>query len=437
MSDEFSETSSQGWLSRLFESIKEVAVGLLLFIVAFPVLWWNEGRAVQTYKSLKEGAGAVVSVQSDKVEPSHEGNLVHVSGKAVTSATVTDPELGVSTVALKLERKVEMYQWVEEVETKKHKKVGGSEETVKTYRYKKQWSDDVHDSGSFKDPAGHQNPASMAYRSDAWRASPVTIGAFQLSDSLINRVPGEERLAVTADMLKLSAPAVTEASAEQPVKATAPRAKKGARKAAPTTTQVARGKHHVPATAAASATTGPRVVDGQIFVGASPSEPEVGNLRITYVKVPPADVSIIAAQVGNSFGPYETKAGDSLELLQPGLRPAAAMFKQAESENATLTWILRLVGFVVMALGVFLVMRPLAVVADVLPFLGDILRWGLGLVAVSVAAPFTLITIALAWMFYRPVLAIILLAAGVGAFVLVKMLATKRKAAAVAAGAPA
>jgi hypothetical protein len=436
MSDEITETSSQSWFSRLFESIKEVVIGLLLFIVAFPVLWWNEGRAVQTYKSLKEGAGAVVSVQSDKVEPSHEGNLVHVTGKAVTSATVTDPQFGVSAVALKLERKAQMYQWVEESETKKHKKLGGGEETVKTYKYQKQWKDALQDSESFKEPAGHKNPASMAVGSESWRASPVTVGAFSLSDTLIDRVPGDERLAVTADMVKTSKAAVTEAAApaaEEPVKA-APKGKK-AKKA--TATKVARGKHHVAAPAAAAAPAGPRVVDGGIYLGADPANPEVGDIKITYTKVPPADVSIIAAQVGNSFGPYQTKAGDALELLQPGLKPAAAMFKQAESDNAMLTWILRLVGFVVMALGVFLVFRPLAVVADVLPFLGDILRMGLALVAVSVAAPFTLITIALAWLFYRPVLGVALLATGVAAFVLVKMLASKRKAATVAARAAA
>jgi len=435
MSDEIVETSSQSWFSRLFESLKEVLIGLVLFIVAFPVLWWNEGRAVQTYKSLKEGAGAVVSVQADKVEPSHEGNLVHVTGKAVTSATVADPQFGVNTVALKLERKVEMYQWVEETETQKRKKLGGGEETVKTYRYKQAWKDDLEDSTSFKEPTGHKNPATMAYTSESWRASPVTIGAFTLSDNLIDRVPGEERVAVTADMLK--SPSVTEAPApaaqEEPAKA-APKGKKGKKV---TATKVARGKHHVAAPTAAPTRTGPRVVDGGIYIGADPAAPEVGDMRITYKKVPPADVSIIAAQVGSSFGAYQTKAGDSLELLQPGLKPAAAMFKQAESENATLTWILRLVGFVVMALGVFLVFRPLAVVADVLPFLGDILRMGLVLVAVSVAAPFTLITIAVSWLFYRPVLAVVLLALGVGAFVLVKMMASKRKAATVAARAAA
>ena len=54
-----SETTTQGWLSRIMESIKGVLVGLLFFVLAFPLLWFNEGRAVRTARSLEEGAGSV------------------------------------------------------------------------------------------------------------------------------------------------------------------------------------------------------------------------------------------------------------------------------------------------------------------------------------------------------------------------------------------
>ena len=64
MPDTFSVTSSQSWGGRLMESIKSVLVGFVFFIASFPLLFWNEGRAVQTAKSLKEGLGAVVSTLS-------------------------------------------------------------------------------------------------------------------------------------------------------------------------------------------------------------------------------------------------------------------------------------------------------------------------------------------------------------------------------------
>ncbi|MCY2994909.1 MAG: hypothetical protein NTY19_44665 [Planctomycetota bacterium] len=62
MSDSFSEVTSQSWFSRLGNAIKGVLLGIILFVVAFPLLWWNEGRAVKTAKGLKEAGGAVVAV---------------------------------------------------------------------------------------------------------------------------------------------------------------------------------------------------------------------------------------------------------------------------------------------------------------------------------------------------------------------------------------
>lgn len=72
-------------------AIGGVLVGIVLFLVAFPLLFWNEGRAVQTAQSLEEGASNVVTVGADKVEPGNEGKLVHLTGNAATKESLTDP----------------------------------------------------------------------------------------------------------------------------------------------------------------------------------------------------------------------------------------------------------------------------------------------------------------------------------------------------------
>src|SRR5260370_23075900 len=93
------------------------------------------------------------------------------------------------------------------------------------------------------------------------------------------------------------------------------------------------------------------------------------------------------------------------------------MFKTAQDENAILTWVVRGVGFFVMFIGLFLVFRPIAVFADVLPLFGTMLGAGIGLFAFLGAAVLTILTIAVAWVFVRPVLGIILLIlAGAGIF---------------------
>jgi hypothetical protein len=455
MSDQFSESSSTSWFSRLAESIKGVLVGLVLFVLAIPLLWWNEGRAVQTFKSLTEGAGAVVSVQADKVDAANEGKLVHMSGKATTTATVTDPLFGVSANALRLERKAEMYQWKESTKTEKKKKLGGGEETITTYTYSKEWDDSLIKSSEFKEPKGHTNPAAMPVSSEGWRASPVTLGAFTLNTSQVDEVGGEEKLAVNESMLKKSdaaegakeeAKPAEEAKPEEETKPAepAPKSKKlskkekqklGKKAMAKQEKQAKKGSKPAPSFATAavnnpappSANTPPKVVDGGLYLGRSPQTPEVGDVRVSFTKVPPADISIIAQQVGQTFQPYKTEAGDALQLMQAGTQNAAAMFKTAQENNATLTWILRLVFFVMMAIGVYSIFKPLAVVADVVPFFGSMIAMGLGVVAIAIAAPVTLLTIAFAWIYYRPVMGVLLLLVSIGVFVGIKVLAGKRK----------
>ena len=119
MGDSFTETTTQGWFSRIGGSIKGVLFGILLCIIGIPLLFWNEGRAVKRYKTLKEGAGAVVAVSADKVDSANEGKLVHLSGEATTSETLQDEKYGISANALRLRRSVEMYQWKESTSTEK------------------------------------------------------------------------------------------------------------------------------------------------------------------------------------------------------------------------------------------------------------------------------------------------------------------------------
>jgi uncharacterized membrane protein YdjX (TVP38/TMEM64 family) len=107
------------------------------------------------------------------------------------------------------------------------------------------------------------------------------------------------------------------------------------------------------------------------------------------------------------------------------------MFKQQEAANVMLTWILRLVGYLLMAFGIFLVAQPFATFADVLPFLGDFVTAAIAVFAALAALPFALITIALGWVFYRPLvgipmLAVGLLGVGVLAYLVVKRLKARK-----------
>jgi polyferredoxin len=110
-------------------------------------------------------------------------------------------------------------------------------------------------------------------------------------------------------------------------------------------------------------------------------------------------------------------------MLDTGTLSAQAMFKNAEEANKVMTWILRFVGLIVMVIGLVLVFKPLSVLADVIPFVGSLVEAGAGLVSILIALIFSSLTIAVAWVFYRPVIGISLLAAAlaVGVLLVVKM----------------
>ena len=373
MPDSFSVTSNQSWFSRLFDSIKSVLFGLILFIIAFPVLFLNEGRAVRTASSLTEGAGAVVSVPADAVNSANEGKLVHVSGAVKTVDQVVDDELGVHAQAVKLIRNVEMYQWKEHEKSETRKKLGGGTETTKTYTYEKEWADAPINSADFQKLEGHENPpGAFPYEGKTVVADPVNVGAFTLSAEQLDKLNDAADLKLGAD------------AAEQ-----------------------------LPDDAKETL----KVADGRFYKGENPSSPAIGDVRISYQTVNPAQVSLVAVQTGETFSAYQAKAGDTVLLVEEGTHNAAQMFKAAQDANAMLTWILRAVGFFAMVLGLFMVFRPIAVFGDVVPLFGSMLGAGIGFFAFVLAAVLSFVTIAVAWIFVRPLLGITLLVLAVGGLV--------------------
>ena len=101
--------------------------------------------------------------------------------------------------------------------------------------------------------------------------------------------------------------------------------------------------------------------------------------------------------------------GDTICLMSDSIQSAELMFSKAQSSNNMTTWILRIVGLLMMLIGLSMVLKPLSVLADVVPIFGDIVGIGTSAAAFLVALPCWLTVIAIAWIFYRPVLGITLL----------------------------
>lgn len=360
MGDEFQTTSSQSWFSRLGNALKGIIIGFIFIAGGIVLLFWNEGRAVHRAQTLEKGASSVISVSADTLSGSNDGKLVHTTGEAKSHEELRDPEFGISTAAIALKRKVEMYQWREHTKKETKKKVGGGTKTVTTYTYDKGWSSSATSSSDFKQPEGHHNPP-MPFNSREWEAARVSLGAFDLAPIFISRIPHEEELRIE-DLSVL-----------------------------PT---LIREKAHLSG--------------AELYIGNNPSSAEIGDLRVSFSRVPNQIVSVVGLQQGSMLAAYPMEHG-SISLLEGGSHSADEMFQSAKTANKTLTWILRGVGLLILLIGFGMLFKPLSVLADVIPIFGTIVGVGTGIVSFFLAMTVGLITIAIGWLAYRPLLGISLL----------------------------
>ena len=366
----YTETTHTSWFRRIQQSITGVLFGLVVLVAAIVGLFWNEGRAVTTAKSLEEGAGIVVSVPAGAVDPANDGKLVHVTGLVSIEAPLHDESIGITANGVRLKRVVEMYQWKESSRSETRKKLGGGEETVTVYTYARDWSASQINSSNFKQPGGRSNPP-MAISSATFSAPRGKLGAFTIIENILGRIGSE---------------------APYPV-----------------------GPQNAETVKVAEMLNKPaQFVDGTIFLGYRPAEPRVGDYRISYRLVGEGEISVVAKQSASTLVGYPTKAGDTIEIVRNGVHSAKEIFADAQAGNTVLTWILRVFGIFVLMFAFSMMMRPIAVTADVVPFIGYIVRKGTGLIAFVLAILVGSVVIAAAWFFYRPLLSIIIVAIGAG-----------------------
>ncbi|MBR1569206.1 MAG: TMEM43 family protein [Bacteroidales bacterium] len=348
----YTETTRTSYGKRLGNSLGGIVTGLLLFVVGTVLIWYNEGRAVKTDKLLKEAQGQVVEMPDiSTADPSFEGKLIHATGLATTTDSLSDSQFKVGARAIALRRAVEYYQWVESSESTSKDKFGGAEETTTTYTYDLQWVSSPISSKEFHDP-DYRNENTVKQQVEAYTkyAQNVRFGAYRLNSDQIRSMSG-------------SVPVEVDDSTHTNV----------------------------------------------IYIGEDPSRPDVGDVRITFTKVMPGEVSIVAAVSGDTFAPYQAKSGKTFSALRMGNVPQEQIFESEHATNKMILWLLRIVGFFLILAGLRNIFSILETLLKVIPFLSRIVGWGISVVCGVVAFAWTLVVAALAWIAYRPVVAIVLL----------------------------
>ena len=458
----YTETTNISFFSKLGNSFSGMGMGLVLLIAGTALLWWNEGDFVATRDALNEThAQTQIVGDAANLGPSFSGKVVHVSGFADTKQVLNDSEFGISQNAIALIRNVEYYQWTERSEEKKRQKLGGGEEIVTVYYYDQKWVDEPVDSNKFRDPAARSGKVNYTYvqaKDRTVRATDVTFGPAKLPDFLISSISGaksfdlqmpqEMKTALSQNIYRafpelrpvtMAPISSTQSSFDQRVAQTAP--VQGA-PLAPAATVENKSAVVQMVSNALNPVLGGEVVHvsgNTLYIGLTPGTPKVGDVRITYQAVYPADISIIAKYNGTTFEKVYASNGKSVSRLNMGVVSADAMFGKAHSSNSTWTWILRVVGTFLVIGGLKSIVAPLSVIAGVIPLLGTIVGAGTGIVCTLLGGAWSLLIISIAWLRFRPLVGgiMILVAGGLIALLYIKGRAKKAAPVAPAPQAPA
>ncbi|RME84761.1 MAG: hypothetical protein D6785_05215 [Planctomycetota bacterium] len=353
MVDEFQEVEYSGFGSNIVSSFQSTLAGIVLFVLSFPVLWWNEGRV-----NLSKVAKNAIPVDASKDNPAANGKLVALSGTLSTEEMIGDPQFLKPGNYLLLKRKVEMYAWEEKRTTTTKKQLGGGKKKITRYTYKQVWTENPQSSASFRYRSGHENP-SLPIHSQVFRARNTTMGIYKVDIGQI-KLPQPTQLPInqsqiTADMTryKLSSP--------------------------------------------------------YLFSGrGTPSSPQIGDYRISFYVLPNHQKGTLMGKLeGKEIKPFVYK-GATLYRFFTGNKSQAV--KTLAAEHSTITWILRLIGFLMMWIGLNLVFEPLTTFLDILPFLGDMGRGMIMVITLVPALILTFLTIVISMIFHNMIALIITIA---------------------------
>ena len=393
----FTETRTTGYGSRLGNSCMAIPMGIILFLVATALLWWNEGRAVHRAQDIKQVAKTAQSIGDiSNANTSLDGQLIHTTGTASTEDILSDDLFGIKTNALAIVRSAEYYQWKENEKHETKDKLGGKQEEIITYTYERDWTADPINSSRFKDP-DYQGVNNVIWEIEDMRviASNVSFGTYTLPELFISDIVSKQSDNVSPLMISADNPALKQLN-ENVMKALGENVR-------PEAAQVKDSLAYV------------HVFGNQVYIGFNPAKPSIGDIRLTFEQLAPScNISLIAVPTNGTFTTFQAKHDANEYELRVGTWTLDQMIKQANDENATLTWILRILGVIIVIAALKMIFGILVTILKLVPFLASIMNLGVSLVCGVLGFVWSLIVIAIAWIFYRPLLGIALLVIAAG-----------------------
>lgn len=369
MANQYVDISTTGWLQRIINSFMGILFGLALFVGAFVLLYWNEGRFDLSQDAKK-------AVQVEAIQPpdaSLNGKLIAVIGQITSQEMLGDGLYLKPANILAVNRKVEIYEWNEKQQSHSNTNIGGSQTTNTTYTYNLEWTDFPHDSTQFKYPAGHENPAKTIEDTTA-RVNSAQIGNYSIDMQTID-LPPLMKVSLTPDIVKITPP---------------------------------------------SAIASP----DYIYMGhGTLTTPQLGDMRISYTDLlNNTYLTAMGSQNNTMISSYYDSGGHKLyRLFQGSLGDAVSTLHK---EYKLWIWIFRGVGFLMMWFGLMMFFGPISVILDVLPVFGGISRGAIGALTFIPSVVLTAITILVSMILHNVVY---LIGAVIIAFLIFMVFANSRQ----------
>mmetsp|Transcript_32506 Transcript_32506/g.62732 ORF Transcript_32506/g.62732 Transcript_32506/m.62732 type:complete len:348 (-) Transcript_32506:34-1077(-) len=329
--------------------------------MSFLILWFNEANYVAAQKALGNAGKKAKYVDSaSPVEAEKDDELIWLRGRtAGEGPTLTDKHFRVTAPedALKLKRVVEMYQWKETKHIDKREIPMGNNQTrvekTERFSYSKVWSSSVIRSDNFKDRT-HRNPPEIKVGSGEVISKPnLRVGSYKLGPGFAKRITP--------------------------------------------TSEISR-KYF------------------QYYGDPYPTTPadfKIGDTRVTHTIARAKEVTILARQgAGGELSEWVDKStGRSVYAFQHGRKSLDEILASQLSTEGWLCVFLRLLGFVLMWMGISMTWEPLVAIVSPIPILAPLIDFARNVGTGLAAAVLSTMTIMVAWLYYRPLVAVTVIAA--------------------------
>ena len=236
--------------------------------------------------------------------------------------------------------------------------------------YNKVWSEDYIDSDSFTNKQ-YKNPK-FPIKSDVYYAQNVKFGDFELAKTQIEAIAPENDL-----------------------------------------TNLPQNQNYT-------------ISNNTYFKGKDITNPEIGDIIISYTYSPSNTyISIIGQQNSDntiSSLPFK-KTG--IYIQYNGKLTKDEIIDTYRKENSFFTMLIRLGGWLLMLIGLKLIISPLITILNLIPLLGEFANVLSLFIFALISLALSLITVAIAWVAYRPIVSISLIIISIIAIVLVRNLINK------------